>query len=84
MEPHSGGLEVTRGTITWEFDSLDATLAWQEANFGALITARRALGDRYAELRGRFAELIVEWNRGSGGAVRLPATYLLAVGRRDR
>jgi SAM-dependent methyltransferase len=84
MEPHSSGLEVTRGTITWEFDSLDATLAWQEANFGALIAARRTLGDRYAELRERFAELIVAWSRGSGGAVRLPATYLLAVGRRDR
>jgi SAM-dependent methyltransferase len=84
LAPHSRGLEVTRGQITWEFPSLEATLAWQEANFGALVAARRALGDRYAELRERFAGLIAEWNRGEGGAIRLPATYLLVVARHDR
>jgi SAM-dependent methyltransferase len=84
LAPHSDGLSVTRGAITWEFDSLQDTLAWQEANFGALIAARRALGDRYAELRARFAELIEEWNRGNGRSIRLPAAYLLVTARRDR
>jgi SAM-dependent methyltransferase len=84
LAPHSRGLEVTRGQIVWEFASLEATLAWQEANFGALVAARRALGDRYAELRERFAGLIAEWNRGEGGAIRLPAAYLLVVARHDR
>jgi SAM-dependent methyltransferase len=84
LAPHSDALAVTRGAITWEFASIDETMAWQETNFGALIAARRALGDRYAELRGRFVELIAEWNRGEGGSVRLPATYLLVVARRDR
>jgi SAM-dependent methyltransferase len=85
LAPFCTGLEVTRGTITWEFPSLEATLAWQETSFGALVAARAMLGEaRYAELRGRFAGLIAEWNRGRGGAVRLPAAYLLAVARRDR
>jgi SAM-dependent methyltransferase len=84
LAPHSTGLEVSRGEIVWEFASIDETLRWQEANFGALVAARRMVGDRYEELRARFAGLIAEWNRGEGGAVVLPATYLLAVARRDR
>ncbi|MCW2985586.1 MAG: class SAM-dependent methyltransferase [Conexibacter sp.] len=83
LAPHSGGLQITRGAITWEFASLDAAMAWQETNFGALIAARQTLGDRYAELRERFVGLMAEWNRGDDGAVRLPATYLLAVARHD-
>jgi SAM-dependent methyltransferase len=84
LAPHSDGLQVTRGTVMWEFASIQDTLAWQEANFGALIAARRALGDGYAELRARFAELVGEWDRGRDGQVRLPAAYLLVVARRDR
>ncbi|HEY6758320.1 MAG TPA: methyltransferase domain-containing protein [Baekduia sp.] len=85
LAPHASGLEVTRGTITWEFGSIAETLAWQEANFGALIAARQMLdGERYAELRDRFRGLVDEWNRGTHGAVRLPATYLLVVARHDR
>lgn len=84
LAQHSSGLEVTRGHITWEFGSLEETLRWQESNFGALVAARGLLGDRYAELRERFAGLIEEWNRGEGGAVRLPAAYLLVVARHDR
>lgn len=84
LAPHSSGLEVTRGHIVWEFASVDETLAWQEANFGALVAARGMLGDRYAELRTRFRGLIEEWNRGDDGRVRLPTSYLLVVARHDR
>jgi SAM-dependent methyltransferase len=84
LAPHSSDLEISRGQIVWEFASIDQTLAWQEANFGALIAARRMLGDRYGELRERFAGLIQDWNRGEDGRVLLPATYLLVVARHDR
>jgi SAM-dependent methyltransferase len=85
LAPHASGVRVTRGSITWVFDSLDGALAWQERNFGALVAARQMLpGDRFAELRARFVELMAEWNRGEGGAVRLPAAYLLVVARHDR
>jgi SAM-dependent methyltransferase len=84
LAPHAGGMEVTRGEIVWTFGSVEETLRWQEENFGALVAARRLVGDRYGELRERFAGLIEEWNRGDDGAVVLPATYLLAVARRDR
>jgi SAM-dependent methyltransferase len=85
LEPHSSGLRVTRGSITWEFASLEAAVAWQEAHFGALIAAKRSLtAVRYAELRERFAGLMDEWTRDRTGAVRLPASYLLVVARHDR
>jgi SAM-dependent methyltransferase len=83
LAPHSSRLAVSRGEIVWRFDSVEETLRWQEENFGALIAARRMVADRYDELRERFAGLIEEWNRGSGGAVVLPASYLLVVARRD-
>jgi SAM-dependent methyltransferase len=81
---HTRALELTRGTVTWTFPSLAATLDWQERNFGALVAARRALGDRYAELRERLISLIRDWNRATDGSVRVPAAYLLVVARKDR
>jgi SAM-dependent methyltransferase len=84
LAPHSRGLEVSRGEIVWEFGSVEETLRWQEENFGALVAARTMVGDRYGELRARFAELIGEWNRGAGGAVVLPAAYMLVIARHDR
>jgi hypothetical protein len=67
--------------VTWTFASLEEAMAWLGLNFGALIAARRDLGDRYAGLRDRLVALMRDWNRGDGDAVRLPATYLLAVAR---
>jgi SAM-dependent methyltransferase len=85
LAPHSSGLSVTRGSITWEFESLERALAWQEASFGALVAAKQALpAGRYAELRTRFAGLMAEWNCATDGTVRLPAAYLLAIARHDR
>jgi hypothetical protein len=60
----------------------EVVAAWQEANFGALVAARAALGDGYAELRERMVGLMREWNRADDGSVRRPAAYLRAVGRR--
>jgi ubiquinone/menaquinone biosynthesis C-methylase UbiE len=85
LAPHATALSVTRGHVVWEFESIPATLAWQEQNFGALIAARQALPpERYASLRLRFTHLITEWNRASDGSVRLPAAYLLVIARHDR
>jgi SAM-dependent methyltransferase len=85
LAPHASALEVTRGEIVWEFDSVMATIAWQERNFGALIAARRSLPSaRYTALLQRFADLIREWNRATDGRVRLPAAYLLVIARHDR
>jgi SAM-dependent methyltransferase len=85
LAPHSTGLSVTRGSITWEFESLDRAVAWQETSFGAMVAARQSLpAERYAELRERFIGLMAEWNRADDGRVRLPAAYLLVVARHDR
>jgi SAM-dependent methyltransferase len=84
MGEYTDAVRLTRGTVLWEFRSLSETLRWQEANFGAMIAARAAVGERYAELRTRLTELIREWNRGGDHGVRLPASYLLVVARRDR
>ena len=82
LAAHADDVELARGTVTWEFASLEEATAWQEANFGALIALRSQLGDRYAELRERFAGLMREWNRAADGSVRLPAAYLRALARK--
>jgi SAM-dependent methyltransferase len=82
LEPHAATIELTRGTVFWDFASLEETLAFQETNFGALIAAREQLGNRYPELREALAGLIREWNRTPDAGVRLPAAYLLVVARR--
>jgi SAM-dependent methyltransferase len=79
MAPYAGDVALARGTVVWEFDSLDEATAWQEANFGALVAARAGLGDRYGELRARLVELMRDWNRAGDGSVRLPAAYLRAI-----
>jgi SAM-dependent methyltransferase len=85
LAPHASGIEVTRGTVVWEFDSVPDTIAWQEENFGTLVAARRALSaGAYAALRARFTGLVDEWNRATDGSVRLPAAYLLVIARHDR
>jgi SAM-dependent methyltransferase len=82
LAPHAESVELGRGTVMWEFPSLDEATAWQEANFPALIAARETLGDGYGELLDRFVGLMRDWNRAADGSVRLPATYLRAVARR--
>jgi SAM-dependent methyltransferase len=81
MAPHAESVELARGTVPWEFSSLEEATAWLELNFGALIAARRDLGDRYAGLRDRLVALMRDWNRGGDGEVRLPAAYLRVVAR---
>ena len=82
---HAGELAFGRGAITWEFPSLEEALAWQEANFGALIAVREQLGEeRYPELRERFAGLMRDWNRARDGTVTLPAAYLRVVAHKRR
>jgi SAM-dependent methyltransferase len=81
---HAESLVLGRGSVTWEFASLEQATAWQEAKFGALIAARSDLGDGYGELRDRLVGLMRDWNRGGDGSVRLPATYLRAVARKQR
>jgi SAM-dependent methyltransferase len=82
LEPHAIEIDLRRGVVMWDFESVEDTLAWQESHFGGLIAARETLGERYRELREALAALIREWNRDRSGGVQLPAAYLLAVARR--
>lgn len=83
LSVHAGEIDFARDAVEWEFDSLDGAMAWQESNFGALVSARRALGEEeYPALRERFVGLMREWNRGTNGEVRLPAAYLRVVARK--
>jgi 2-polyprenyl-6-hydroxyphenyl methylase/3-demethylubiquinone-9 3-methyltransferase len=52
-------------------------------NFGPLVMASRALGDDgFAALRADLMALYEEGNEASNGGTRIPAEYLVAVGRK--
>jgi hypothetical protein len=69
-------------TIEWE--SLEEWTDHFMARFGPMVTAQAMLGDRFAELRERVAEIWRRANqraRATDGSLRLPQEYLLSVVR---
>ena len=75
-------LELERAAVEAEFSSADELIAGYEQRFGPLIVARRVLAaDRYDAL---LAELrtLVEGFRAGDRELRIPAEYLLVVGRK--
>jgi SAM-dependent methyltransferase len=83
LAPYADDVRLSRGTVVWEFRSLEELMGWLEASFGALIAAREQVGERYPQLRERLVGLIENWNRATDGTIRVPAAYLLVVARRS-
>ncbi len=75
-------LELERAAVEAEFSSADELIAGYEQRFGPLIVARRVLApDRYDALLGELRTL-VEGFRAGDRELRIPAEYLLVVGRK--
>lgn len=69
-------------SIDFVFESVDAMLAFYEANLGPLVTAKAALDpQRYDALRADLRALIAELDAGEG-ETRVPAPYLLVIGHK--
>src|SRR4051794_16889502 len=51
-------------------------------NFGPLVMARNALGDGFAALPDDMVALYEEGNEATDGSTRIPAEYLVAIGRK--
>jgi ubiquinone/menaquinone biosynthesis C-methylase UbiE len=82
LEGHASRVELSDGTLTIPFPSLDAALAFYEDNAPNMATAREMLEpDVYAQMREDFRELL----RGSlteAGGVEIHNDYVLIVARK--
>jgi len=56
-------------------------MAFMSENFGPLVMAKAALGDRWPELEADLMAMTEEWNEATDGSVRFPQQYLITVAR---
>ncbi len=82
FEPHAATLDFHRRRARFEFSSLEAMADFFERNAPPLVVARKALGERYADLRDDQMRLAAEDNQATDGSVLLEPEYLVAVARR--
>lgn len=77
------GLDVTfsRDTVYVEFPSAAEQVAFMSANFGPMVMAKAALGDRWPELEADLLAMVDDWNQATDGTVRFPQEYLITVAR---
>jgi SAM-dependent methyltransferase len=75
------GFEFERHLNIIEWESVEAFADTFTEHFPPLVTARRMLGERFAELK---ADLVAAWaeaNEADDGSLRLPQEYLLSMVR---
>jgi SAM-dependent methyltransferase len=81
MFPDAAGFEFERHSAIIEWESVEGFADYFVDRFGPLVTARQALGDRFADLRAEIVEVWTGWNQAEDGSFRLPQEYLLSVVR---
>jgi SAM-dependent methyltransferase len=76
-------LSFERLSVTFEHDSVEAWVAYNERVLGPSILAKAALEPqgRYGELRGELVELYSAANESEDGRFRVSAEYLLTLAR---
>jgi SAM-dependent methyltransferase len=63
--------------IAW--DSMDEWADFFMDRFGPMVTARKMLGDRFAELRAQVVDIWTKANQATDGRVRIPQEYLVSI-----
>lgn len=76
-------LELTRRTLTWDAESPEAWVAYNERVLGPTILAKAALepAGRWADVRAELVELYERYNQADDGTLRAEAEYLVTLGR---
>ena len=62
-----------------EWNSMDEWADFFMDRFGPMVTARKMLGDRFAELRKRVVDIWANANQSTDGRVRIPQEYLVSI-----
>jgi SAM-dependent methyltransferase len=81
MFPSARDYEFERRSAQIEWDSVEGWADFFMPRFGPFVTAQRALGERFADLRADVIEVWNAWNEADDGSFRLPQEYLVSVVR---
>lgn len=81
LGPHVKELSFERKAVLWEDDSLDDYVDFMMETFGPLVVAQEILGERSAELRAGYVDMLKRWNRADGDALSFEGEYLETVAR---
>ena len=73
------GFEFERHVNVIEWESMEEWSNFFMDRFGLMVTARKMLGDRFAELRERVVAIWTQANQSTDGRVRIPQEYLVSI-----
>ena len=82
MEPHGFELTFERKTNEFRDESLESYAETFETNFGPMVMARQALGDRWGALKEELESFFAEHNEADDGSALIRGEYLQTIGRR--
>lgn len=83
-EPLGLDLSFSRLILYVEFPSASDQMAFMSENFGPMVMAKAALGDRWPELEADLTAMTEDWNEATDGSVRFPQEYLITTARFTR
>jgi SAM-dependent methyltransferase len=81
LEPLGVTLQLRRKVLTLRFPSPEKWLELYEQNFGPMVTAKAALGDRWPEARAGILEFARSTNTADDGTMAHDYEYLETIGR---
>lgn len=83
--PHGVRFRFRTSTLTWEFPSGEAVMAWMLENSGPFIAGRGALEElgRWDDAEAAWRSAIAEANEATDGTARFTLAYLIAVGAKQ-
>jgi SAM-dependent methyltransferase len=81
MFGRAAGFEFERRAAMIEWESTEGFADYFMDRFPTLVTARRQLGDRFADLRAEIIEIWDKWNEADDGTLRFPQEYLVSIVR---
>jgi SAM-dependent methyltransferase len=82
MEPLGVELEFERLMNVFEHESFEGYNEHFTSNFGPMVMAKAALGDRWPAVRDEIEELFAAENQAEGGGVRIEGEYLQTIARK--
>jgi SAM-dependent methyltransferase len=82
LEPHGLELKLDRDAARFVYPDLEGFVSFYEENFGPLVTARAALGERWPALRAELKAILEGWNQADDGSVLIDSEFLVTIGRK--
>ena len=80
FEKYASSVEITQGTVQWNFDSVEEWEHWGETKVPPIVVAKQLLPeDAFAQMRKESVAVAERFNRADDGSMELDSEYLLIV-----